>query len=244
MVGASITWKRAVLDALQKYSEANNTAQISREKFIDSELSSIVANTNSIGKTPSQTLSRVLQELRDEGQLFFSSNGLYLLNTSKFDAADEDFAQDSLENAISLGNLTFKNINTSSKVVQRRQRVGVAALRDATLKNYSFRCALCDIADKSLLVTSHIARWADFESARGRLDNTICFCNLHDKLFENGYFVLTDDLKPLFRLDLNSRVLETWKNKCTFEFALPIKNQPNIDFLKMHRERVNNFYGY
>lgn len=244
MVEVPKTWKQAVLGALHNYSKSNNTIQISREKFILSELDSIIASTRSTGKTPSQTLSRVLQELRDEGLLFFSSNGMYLLNTTKFDVADDDFAKDLLENAIGLGNLTFKDVNTSSQVVQKRQRVGVSALRDATLKNYSFKCALCDIADKSLLVTSHIARWADLESARGRLDNTICFCTLHDKLYENGFFVLTDDLTPLFRSDLNSMALEIWKNKCTFEFTLPLKNQPNNEFLKMHRERVNIIYGH
>ncbi|MBK7026681.1 MAG: hypothetical protein IPH40_07185 [Polaromonas sp.] len=38
------------------------------------------------------------------------------------------------------------------------------------------------------MVTSHIARWADKPMARGLLSNTICFCSMHDKLFEYGYF--------------------------------------------------------
>jgi len=50
------------------------------------------------------------------------------------------------------------------------------ALRKKTLANYRESCALCDVNDKGLLVSSHIARWADQPEARGLLSNTICLC--------------------------------------------------------------------
>lgn len=189
----SLTWKNAVLLALQQYSERNSTVKVTREKFIKEEIKNIVANTESLGKTPSQTVSRVLQELRNEKVLFFSENsGEYILNNIKINVGTEDFLEDILENAIVNEKLIFQDVETSSAVVASRIRIGMEALRKKTLSNYRNCCALCDIDDERLLVTSHIARWADNPSARGLLSNTICFCTLHDKLFEIG---LTQNIK-------------------------------------------------
>ena len=48
-----------------------------RQAFMDSELPQIVLDAGSTGATPWQTLSRVLQELRDEGLLEFVGPGTY-----------------------------------------------------------------------------------------------------------------------------------------------------------------------
>ena len=201
----SLTWKNAVLLALQQYSERNSTVKVTREKFIKEEIKNIVANTESLGKTPSQTVSRVLQELRDEKVLFFSKNsGEYILNNIKINVGTEDFLEDILENAIVNEKLIFQDVETSSAVVASRIRIGMEALRKKTLSNYRNCCALCDIDDERLLVTSHIARWADNPSARGLLSNTICFCTLHDKLFENGYFSIRDDISLVWAIRQNA----------------------------------------
>ncbi len=126
----SLTWKNAVLLALQRYSARNSTVKVTREKFIKEEIKNIVANTGSLGKTPSQTVSRVLQELRDEKVLFFSKNsGEYILNNIKINVGTEDFLEDILENAIVNEKLIFQDVETSSAVVASRIRIGMEALR-------------------------------------------------------------------------------------------------------------------
>lgn len=80
-------------------------------------------------KTPSQTLSRVLQELRDEGFLFFSKSGLYTLNQVPISAASEDFPDDVLENAVENGLLELSDVETSNDVAVGRVRRGMGALR-------------------------------------------------------------------------------------------------------------------
>lgn len=53
-----------------------------RQRLITEELESIIQDTNSKGRTLDQTLSRVLQDLRDEGFLTFMDNeGLFRLNS-------------------------------------------------------------------------------------------------------------------------------------------------------------------
>ena len=233
------TWKESVSLALQRYSVRNATVQITRSKFITEEIEHIVAEVGSAGKTPSQTVSRVLQELRDEGFLFFSDkSGEYILNQVQIDASAEDLPEDALENAIDKGILIFKDVEVSSAVSVTRIRTGVGMLRKKTLSNYRNCCALCDIDDMQLLVTSHIDRWTDNPAARGLLSNTICFCTLHDKLFENGYFSMNDDTSLIWRKPQKIKVIETWEKECTGTFKFPRFNNPSPVFMNQHRARV------
>ena len=227
-----MNWKEAVKLVLKRHALKHATVQIDRRQFLEEEQIEIVNLTNSTGKTPGQTVSRVLQELRDEGFLFFSSAGKYVLTDMKFDVVTEDAPEDVLENAVSRGGLILRDVNVSDELGTIRIRRGINALRRATLSNYRHTCAICDIQAKSLLVTSHIARWADRPEARGLLANTICFCSLHDSLFEHGFFSLSDDLQLMLRPGIESRSISTWLTTCTRKFSLPlVSDTPIVSFL-------------
>lgn len=234
----SFTWHQAVKFALERYSTRNSTIRIERESFLSQELSNISKDTGSTGKTPGQTVSRVLQELRDEKYLFFSDVGIYTLNQVPVIAADEDLPDDVLENAVEEGLLVLTDVETSSEVSLLRVRRGMNALRKQTLANYRNSCALCDVNDKGLLVSSHIARWADHPEARGLLSNTICLCTLHDKLFENGYFAMDDSLNLIWKAPQPIRAIEIWRQQCTSPFKLPHSARPATKFISEHRIRV------
>jgi len=234
----SFTWHQAVKFALERYSARHSTIQVERNRFIQEELPRMVSDTASLGKTPAQTASRVLQELRDEKYLFFSNSGIYTLNQVPVRAADEDLPDDALENAVEEGLLVLTDVETSSEVSLLRVRKGMNALRKQTLANYRESCALCDVNDKGLLVASHIARWADHPEARGLLSNTICFCTLHDKLFENGYFAMDDKFELIWKMPLTIKVIDIWRQQCTVNFKIPQGAQPAPSFINEHRVRV------
>lgn len=198
----------------------------------------MASSAASIGKTPAQTVSRVLQELRDEGKLFFSSGGVYVLTDQAVDLTREELADDIVENAIIRDALLMPDIPVGIEVGAARLRVGQDALRRLTLANYRGQCALCDTRDPRLLVTSHVARWADRPDARGRLSNTICFCAFHDRLFEHGYFGMEDDLRLIVKADVSGAAVQTWLDRCTTEFQRPTSHLPMVDFLREHRWRV------
>jgi putative restriction endonuclease len=198
----------------------------------------MVSDTGSFGKTPAQTVSRVLQELREDKFLFFSDTGLYTLNQVLVSAISEDLPDDVLENAVEEGLLVLSDVETSNDVALSRVRRGVNALRKKTLSNYRGSCALCDVDDKGLLVASHVARWADHPEARGLLSNTICLCTLHDKLFENGYFSMDDALNLIWKMPQTIKVIDVWRQQCTVNFKLPQSVKPNLAFIKEHRHRV------
>lgn len=232
------SWKSAVLSALQRHSSRHGSIQVERGKFLREELTAMVAETGSAGRTPAQTVSRVLQELRDEGRLYFSESGVYVINGVEINASDEDFPNDVLDHAVRSSTLILADVPTYDAIGQSRMRRGMAAVRRATLLNYGGRCALCDINDLQLLVASHIARWADHPGARGQLANVICLCKVHDPLFELGYFALSDGLAVMWRPSITSLALRTWADICTGPFRLPAKHPPSTTFLREHRVRV------
>ncbi len=234
----ALTWRDAVLAALRRYSANNQTATVHRKPFLAQELGTMAAAVASAGRTPAQTVSRVLQELRDDGRLFFSAAGAYVLTDQAVDLTREDLADDVVEDAILRDALLVPDVPVRVALTQARVRVGQDALRRLTLANYAGQCALCDTRDPLLLVTSHVARWADRPEARGRLANAICFCAMHDRLFEHGYFALQDDLRPILRPVIEARAVRTWLRRCTADFRLPLSHPPFAGYLREHRLRV------
>lgn len=234
----SITWHESVIAGLRRYTLRNQTSKVERKPFLAQELHTMSVAVGSAGRTPAQTVSRILQELRDQGRLYFSSGGVYVLTDQPVDLAREDLAEDIVENAIVRDALVIPDVSVSVKLGQARQRVGQDALRRLTLANYGGQCSLCDTCDPVLLVASHIARWADRPDVRGRLSNTICFCAMHDRLFEHGYFGLQDDLRLIRRIDVSGLAVRTWLEQCTTAFVRPKNYLPMSEFLREHRVRV------
>lgn len=70
-------WREAVWDAVLREAARSSDRRVTRSDLIDRELGRIVAETGSVGLTPEQTLSRELQQLRDEGLLEFVEDGVY-----------------------------------------------------------------------------------------------------------------------------------------------------------------------
>jgi predicted restriction endonuclease len=105
-----------------------------------------------------------------------------------------------------------------------------------TLRNYSQQCALCDIGKAGILVSAHIARWADDPDARGNLANLICMCKFHDTLFEDGYFSLSDDYRILKRT-VQGGMLALLLG-ATNTFRQPVAYPPAREFLQKHRLRA------
>ncbi|MGC8552362.1 MAG: HNH endonuclease [Phycisphaerae bacterium] len=85
------------------------------------------------------------------------------------------------------------------------------------------------------MVTAHIARWADEPAARGDTHNVICMCRIHDALFENAYFSMTDKLDIIHKAT-HFEPIATILNRFT-RFHSPKQSPPAADFLRKHRRR-------
>jgi len=69
-----MNWHEAVIIAIINVCKRNRSNLFSREDLLHYELDNIITVTSSHGKTPEQTLSRVLQKIRDEGIIEFTDN--------------------------------------------------------------------------------------------------------------------------------------------------------------------------
>ncbi len=231
-----ITWHTAVRNALHRYTMRHKTNVVTRQGLIDEELETIIQEVQSTGKTPAQTLSRVLQELRDAEVLYFFGDGYYLLLDQPVNIELDDLPDDAIDIAIQKNKLHMGVIKTNEQQALVRQRRGQSRLRKLTLKNYAHQCAFCDLGKMQLLVASHIVRWADDPLARGNLNNVMCLCRFHDTLFEYGYFSLSDDYHVV-KKEPDSEVVARLL-ALTHSFRPPMAFPPSPKFLQAHRIRV------
>ncbi len=231
------TWREAVLNGITRLTKSKESYFFSRQELIQSELPQITQETDAHGETPEQTLSRVLQELRDENLVEFNDNqGNYIFLAENVNIEREDFPESAIDAAIKAQKLTFGDIPTGETIGQTRQRIGQRRLRYWTLENYRHTCALCDISNNRLLVTAHMARWADSPKGRGDLTNIVCLCRWHDPLIEYGLISLTDDyqiLKKPTKSQMLSMLLEN-----TNTYRLPDKMPLAPEYIALHRERT------
>ena len=77
--GGHMDWRTSVAAAIMRQVRRTGSATFARQDLLNRELGTIIEQTSSLGGSPEQTLSRVLQELRDDGQLEFLEPGSYRL---------------------------------------------------------------------------------------------------------------------------------------------------------------------
>jgi len=74
-----IDWPTATIEAIRSVCRKSGSSKFTREELIAGELRNIISATGSAGQTPAQTLSRILQNLRDAGKIQFLGRGNYRL---------------------------------------------------------------------------------------------------------------------------------------------------------------------
>lgn len=230
------TWRDAVLDAVTRLGGRRGSDTVDRQSLIAEELERIVLETHSRGITPAQTLSRVLQDLRDEGVIDFLGAGSYRLLHAPVDVEVVELSDEQIDAKIRRRLLRLGRVETGTEVGATRRRRGQARVRALALDNYGQRCAVCDVSDPRLLVTSHILPWAEAPDARGDLSNVILLCCFQDRLFELGYWALSDELSVLRRASIESTTIRALI-PTAMAFRRPASNAPGADYLRYHRLR-------
>jgi hypothetical protein len=75
-----MTWREAVEAAVRRQAARNPNGVFTRQDLLN-EKSRIISDCGGGGKTPEQTISRTLQELRDSGVIkFLDDQGSYQLS--------------------------------------------------------------------------------------------------------------------------------------------------------------------
>jgi putative restriction endonuclease len=134
------------------------------------------------------------------------------------------------------------SVKTGEQIGQLKTRFGQNQFSENVRKNYGGQCCFpgCGISDNEFLIGAHIARWADNLKLRGDTANGLCLCLFHDKAFERGMFVLTED----FKVAVNRTAIKnsSWAKK----YILPYDGQriilgditPSVESIHEHWERT------
>lgn len=132
-------------------------------------------------------------------------------------------------------NIFRVNTENTEITAKTKNRINQSVLREFVLNLYNNECALCEINKPDLLVCSHIKPWKVDEENRLNPRNAICFCVLHDKLFDNGYFSLDKDYKIIFGSKADSQIKRLLEG---LNFKVPLNYKPDISFLKFHYNEI------
>ena len=75
-----MTWREAFEAAVRRHASKYPQGTFTRQDLLEAEEQRILSDSGGGGATPHQTISRVLQELRDEGVIaFLDDKGTYQL---------------------------------------------------------------------------------------------------------------------------------------------------------------------
>ena len=159
-----------------------------------------------------------------------------LIGSVEIDVETAELTDAEREKVIQEGRLRIGCVETDNPEMLARRRKGQDRLKRLTVRYYGGRCAVCDVEDERLLIASHVVGWAAAPKHRGRLENVICLCRIHDALFEAGYWSLSDELELLKKKSVESKTISDLLVAMT-EFRRPSEFRPLGQFLKKHRKR-------
>lgn len=142
--------------------------------------------------------------------------------------------------------ITFRE--SEVEVVKRRPRDSEFSRRVSVA--YDFRCAVCGFAgrlvDRPIALEAAHIKW---HCAQGpsQVNNGLCLCVLHHRLFDAGAFTLSDKLRIAVSASVNGpgmdEVILKFKHA---EIHLPSEesNLPSQKFLNWHKREVFDNHGF
>jgi predicted restriction endonuclease len=115
--------------------------------------------------------------------------------------------------------------------------------RKVVLTIYDQKCCMSGLADKRMLIASHIIPWNQDSKNRLNPRNGLCLSALHDKAFDKGILTVTPDLKvqvsPSLKRFLPNAFLESsllaMHNQ---KIIQPEKFLPSKEFLEFHNQNI------
>ena len=130
----------------------------------------------------------------------------------------------------SLTDVNVKIVNKISKI-----RIGQNIFRKKVLENFYHKCAICQINDDNLLEASHIVP-VSIPKLSGLIQNGICLCVLHHKMFDRGYFTINKFLEITLNknIHIDKTLLALTKNGKKIGSSTIT---PDVQLLKIHQMR-------
>lgn len=132
----------------------------------------------------------------------------------------------------------------SEAMIQAKRRINHDFFRSTVLNAYGGVCCISGLANRELLIASHIKPW-NTSNADEKTDphNGLLLNTLHDKAFDRGLITITTDLKVRISGDIRDAfggiaVDDFFKKYDGRAINLPEKFLPKREFLEFHNDMV------
>jgi len=192
-----MNWKDATLQALTRMSLRHQRNFFHRSEIIQEELENIVYAVGSVGRTPAQTLSRVLQELRDDGFLDFDGQGGYTLLNSLSTPMTADIPEE--YTIPDRTPTTVHRILRNSKIIAELKRL------------YSFRCQLCstriELPSGYYCEAHHLKPLGRPHNGPDVKNNIVVVCPNHHVMLDYGAIALNESVFKLKRHAISAKFI-------------------------------------
>lgn len=130
------------------------------------------------------------------------------------------------------------------KEVSTKQRVNQHFFRQTVLTSYGNACCMTGLANKELLIASHIKPWKDSNDCE-KTDpkNGLCLNSLHDKAFDRGFItisskyeiIISNKIKDICNGETVNRFFNILKGQ---KISLPEKFLPQKEYLQYHNDCI------
>lgn len=132
-----------------------------------------------------------------------------------------------------------KSLDSTTKEMVVKARVGQGTFRDRLMAKYNGRCIITDLNISQALVASHIKPWAVCENSAERLseDNGLLLSATYDRLFDSGLITFNYDgsIKLSSMVSKNNAQILNLDNNNIYD----LKNNKTMDgFLDYHHKYV------
>lgn len=139
----------------------------------------------------------------------------------------------------------INNYGGYDSVSAHKNRIGQTRFREYVLASYNSHCCITGLAEKKLLLASHIKPWSDCDDATEKTNpcNGLCLNPWHDRAFDKGFITIDKNYKVIVSeqlnkcdMDDNTRAwLREYENK---QIILPDKFAPGRRFIEYHNDVV------
>jgi predicted restriction endonuclease len=188
-----MNWREATIQALTRMSLRHRRNVFTRSQVIQEELQQISNDVATAGRTPAQTLSRVLQELRDEGYLEFDGLGRYKLLSSSSQPVASDIP--SQYQTPARAPATIHRVIRDVGIVGELKRL------------YGYRCQICEtrleLSSGFYCEAHHLKPLGTPHNGPDTKTNMLIVCPNHHVLLDYGALKIT-----VISLRLNSHNLD------------------------------------
>jgi putative restriction endonuclease len=122
-------------------------------------------------------------------------------------------------------------------------RLAQRFFRHTVLANYRMQCCISGIAQKELLIASHIVPWSTNPEHRANPRNGLCLSRLHDGAFDRGLITFDEELRLVLSRDLAAACTNESLRVCFQQHegrpvTLPGRFHPDPQLLAHHRQRI------